>query len=474
MKISQSLPVLFISLLPVLHANAQDYYPRQQLQEQPDEWDNASWTPPDQDSTGLPGDNFSLQGALTLFKQANSPEEFERLLNSQQNKVNNLDLNGDGNIDYLRVINKKQNQVQLFIIQALVSNQESQDVAVIELEKTGENTAVIQIAGDEDIYGETTLAEPVEISDSVYSAEDNSFDYTPSRTHGPAADVNTSRFAPAGVIVNVWFWPCVRRVYAPAYVVWTSPWSWINPPGWWRPWRPMPVYAYRPVCHHYQYGYAYAPVRRVMPARGMYYPIRTYSGYVYNRNRVIVTNYRSTRADRGSYPARYNSGRYNGYYRNSYNGGRNYNNGYSNGYNNGYRDNRSGRNNYGWNGNRPDGRQGYYNDNGRSRNDGRIDGSIRGGYPQGGSRPGNNQGGPWGGNSQGGGRNEGGSRGNAPGGNSQTGGRNEGGSRGNTWGGRSQDGGSSDAGRGGSRNNNAEGGRTGGPSNGRAGRTRGN
>ncbi|UPK71984.1 hypothetical protein [Chitinophaga filiformis] len=482
MKISQSLPVLFISLLPVLHAKAQDYYPRQQLQEQPDEWDNASWSPPDQDSTGLPGDNFSLQGALTLFKQANSPEEFEKLLNTENNRVNNLDLNGDGNIDYLRVINKKQNQVQLFIIQALVSNQESQDVAVIELEKTGENTAVIQIAGDEDLYGETTLAEPLETSDSLYSAEDNSFDYNTSpRTHGPATDAGIPGMAPAGVIVNVWFWPCVRRVYAPAYVVWTSPWSWINPPVWWRPWRPMPVYAYRPVCHHYRYGYTYAPVRRIAPARGMYYPIRTYSGMVYNRNRVIVTNYRSARADRGHFPGRYDGGRYNGYYGNgyNYNGGRNYYNG--------YRDNRPGRDNYGWN-NRPGGRQGYYNDN---RYPGRTDDNRRDGRPQGGGRPGNYQGNTWGGNSQNGGRNEGSSRGNTWGGNSQNGGRNEGGSRGNTWGGNSQNGGRNEGGsrgstwggnsqnggrnegspRGNSGNNNSSGGRTNGNS-GRASRTR--
>ncbi|MCF6402814.1 hypothetical protein L3C95_10310 [Chitinophaga filiformis] len=463
MKISQSLPVLFISLLPVLYANAQDYYPRQQLQEQPDEWDNASWSPPDQDSTGLPGDNFSLQGALTLFKQANSPEEFERLLNTENNRVNNLDLNADGNIDYLRVINKKQNQVQLFIIQALVSNQESQDVAVIELEKTGENNAVIQIAGDEDLYGETTLAEPVEVSDSLYSAEDNSFDYSTSpRLHGPAADAGIPRMAPTGVIVNVWFWPCVRRVYAPAYVVWTSPWSWINPPVWWRPWHPMPVYAYRPVCHHYRYGYAYAPMSRIAPARGMYYPIRTYSGMVYNRNRVIVTNYRSARADRGRFPGRYDGGRYNGYYRNNYNGGRNYYNG--------YRDNRSGRNNYGWNNNRPGGRQDYYND----RSPGRIDGSIRGGSSRSGGRSGNYQGGSWNGNAQNGGRNEG-SRGNNRDGNSQNGGRTEGGSRGGSWGGNSQNGGRTDGSyRGGSGNSNTTGGRTNGGSSGRAGRTRGN
>lgn len=30
------------------------------------------------DSTGLPGDNFSLQGALQMFKESKSLEEFER------------------------------------------------------------------------------------------------------------------------------------------------------------------------------------------------------------------------------------------------------------------------------------------------------------------------------------------------------------------------------------------------------------
>src|SRR5689334_14759275 len=32
------------------------------------------------DSTGLPGDNFSLQGALDLFKKAETPEAFEKSL----------------------------------------------------------------------------------------------------------------------------------------------------------------------------------------------------------------------------------------------------------------------------------------------------------------------------------------------------------------------------------------------------------
>jgi len=52
------------------------------------------------DSTGLPGDNFSLAGALELFKNATSLESFEKMINEESNKVNNLDLNGDGEIDY--------------------------------------------------------------------------------------------------------------------------------------------------------------------------------------------------------------------------------------------------------------------------------------------------------------------------------------------------------------------------------------
>ena len=36
------------------------------------------------DSTGLPGDNFSLQGALEMFKKASSVEEFEKLINSEE------------------------------------------------------------------------------------------------------------------------------------------------------------------------------------------------------------------------------------------------------------------------------------------------------------------------------------------------------------------------------------------------------
>jgi hypothetical protein len=35
------------------------------------------------DSTGVPGDNFSLEGALEMFRKAESPEEFEKMINTE-------------------------------------------------------------------------------------------------------------------------------------------------------------------------------------------------------------------------------------------------------------------------------------------------------------------------------------------------------------------------------------------------------
>ncbi|MGC4035779.1 MAG: hypothetical protein QM764_07445 [Chitinophagaceae bacterium] len=112
------------------------------------------------DSTGLPGDNFSLEGALAMFKKASSPEEFEKLINTENNGVNNLDLDGDGNIDYIKVIDKMDGDVHAFVLQVAVSENENQDIAVIELEKNGTSNAQLQIVGDEDIYGEQKIAEP--------------------------------------------------------------------------------------------------------------------------------------------------------------------------------------------------------------------------------------------------------------------------------------------------------------------------
>ncbi len=241
----------------------------------------------DKDSTGLPGDNFSLEGALELFKKAASPEEFEKLLNTEDNHVNNLDLNGDGDIDYVRVISKKENDVHVFILQVPVSENENQDIAVIELEKTGEANAVLQIIGDEEIFGEQTIVEPGEGDDEKDSDNDES-------RKGPYNDY--SNYENTRVVVNVWFWPSVRFVYSPAYVVWASPWRWHYYPNWWRPWRPLRWHVYRPYRIHYYQGFAIVRTHRVMHAYRIYTPFRATSVTVINRHAVAHKNYRVTRS----------------------------------------------------------------------------------------------------------------------------------------------------------------------------------
>lgn len=239
------------------------------------------------DSTGLPGDNFSLQGALDLFKQAGSPEEFEKLLNSQDSKVNNLDLNEDGNTDYIRVTSKRENDVQIFVLQALVSETESQDIAVIELQKNGSDNAVIDIVGDEDIYGEETIVEPEESGNAFMESAS-------SLAGGPNLE-SANLFATNGIVVNVWAWPCVRFVYAPSYVVWVSPFTWRAHPVWYRPWHPLAWRVYRPIRYHYRAHYAVVTTRRVVVAQPIYRPMRVTSVTVTNRHRVAVNNYRVTR-----------------------------------------------------------------------------------------------------------------------------------------------------------------------------------
>lgn len=237
-----------------------------------------------QDSTGMPGDNFSLQGALEMFKQASSIEEFEKLINMQDKNVNNLDLNGDGEIDYIKVIDKAGNNVHAFVLQVAVSETENQDIAVIELEKTGDTTAVLQIIGDEEIFGEQVI---VEASDEG----DEEMDNNSGSGNGPGADF----FETNRIVVNVFFWPSVRFVHRPAYVPWVSPWRWRHYPGWWRPWRPLSWHVFHPRRMHYHRHFAVVRTHRVVAAHRIYTPHRVASVTVRTRTVGARNNYKVTR-----------------------------------------------------------------------------------------------------------------------------------------------------------------------------------
>jgi hypothetical protein len=216
-------------------------------------------TSPLTDSTGLPGDNFSLQGALEFFKKSSSLEDFEKRLNAENNDVNNLDLNGDQQTDYIKVTDRTEKDIHAVILQVNVNSRETQDLAVIEIEKTGDQTAVLQIVGDEELYGKDAIAEPL-------GAEEKA-DGTGKGPFAPAVK-------PAFVVVNVWYWPVVTYMYQPNYVVWVSPWYWDYYPSYWHPWHVRPWYVHHHHCSVYRPHYNVVYVYRNQRAHNVYHTHR--------------------------------------------------------------------------------------------------------------------------------------------------------------------------------------------------------
>lgn len=226
----------------------------------------------DTDSTGLEGDNLDLYGVLELFKKAESTEQFEELLNKENSEINNLDLNGDDEIDYISVIDRLDSNTHAITLQVALSDKETQDIAVITLEQKDDKTVYLQIIGDEDLYGKEYIVEP--------------FD-----DKGDKELV----VAPIVVLVNVWGWPSVRHIYEPGYKLWVSPWRWHHYPGWWKPWKPVfwRVYHPRVIGHHHHYHRV--TVIRTPRAHNVYVHHRTRSANIQHHHRAANTNGNSHR-----------------------------------------------------------------------------------------------------------------------------------------------------------------------------------
>lgn len=225
---------------------------------------------PEADSTGYPGDHFDLQGALELFKSAKSPEEYEKLLNEKHNGINNLDLNEDGDVDYIRVVDRGDQSAHALVLQAVLGDDLFQDVAVLEIERTGDQEAVLQILGDPDLYGEELIVEPYDEKEVP-------------RGKGPSGE-----FATEQIVVNVWFWPCVRTMWAPGYVQWVSPWRWRNYPVWWSPWRPFAWRAWHVRARPFAPRHIHVvTTHRVVKAHRIYTPHRVHSPVVRQKTTIV-------------------------------------------------------------------------------------------------------------------------------------------------------------------------------------------
>jgi hypothetical protein len=96
-------------------------------------------------------DGFDLQAATELVKKVKDAEEFEERLNTP-NGINNLDLNSDGKVDYIKVTEYGSEDLRGFSLTVELEPEEVQEIATIELEKREQNVEVVTY-GNQHIYG---------------------------------------------------------------------------------------------------------------------------------------------------------------------------------------------------------------------------------------------------------------------------------------------------------------------------------
>lgn len=233
---------------------------------------------------GLPGDNLNLYAVMNLFQGSETLEGFERKLNEEDSRINNLDLNNDNMIDYIKVINYVNGNVHTIILQAVLNRNDFQDVAVFTVEKLRDGSVQIQLIGDEALYGKNYIIEP-------YMAETPNPGYRGNRNRNDNTVVRTT-------YVEVAAWPVVRYIYMPGYTVWRSSWYWGYYPEYWHPWRPY--------YWHYYYGYHY----HWYPTYYVHYrrwdrPRYVYWNDFYYRDKRVISNNVIININRGSYKTTY-------------------------------------------------------------------------------------------------------------------------------------------------------------------------
>jgi hypothetical protein len=242
------------------------------------------------DSTGYPGDNLNLEAVLDLFRQSESPEDFEKKLNTESYGINNLDLNEDGQTDYIHVDEYHDGDVRVLVLRVYLGEKDVQDIATLEIEKTGAQEAMIQIVGDETVYGGRVISEPFEMPESKEEEEEKN----DTKDKNADESVKKIRTEYNRKVVNVWGWPSVTYMYRNTYKPWRSPWRWRYYPDYWRPWRPIAFTPYYEHIFRHRFVYRTAPMRRVVVARKIYTPHKKSSKVVKKRTTVIRKSRRNT------------------------------------------------------------------------------------------------------------------------------------------------------------------------------------
>jgi uncharacterized membrane protein YgcG len=206
---------------------------------------------------GLAGDNLDLYAVLDVFQKSKTIEAFEKSLNDPKTKINNLDLDLNKKVDFIKVVTEKKDESYMFILRVDISKTESQDVAVILLDRDKDKKVSLQIVGDEELYGKNYVIEPKGNSsvtpNPAYVGED------PVTVTVPATTVQVVQQA-----------PIVQYVYSPAYVPYVPPYYYGYTPGWFAFTAVVSFGMYASWCNHYHGGY--------------------YGGHYGGNNNIVINN----------------------------------------------------------------------------------------------------------------------------------------------------------------------------------------
>ena len=228
----------------------------------------------------LPGDNLNLYAVMDLFRESETLEGFEKNLNAEDSKINNLDLNNDDQIDYIRVIDNVNGDAHTIVLQVAVNQKENQDVAVFTVQKDKQNQVQVQLIGDEELYGKDYIIEPNYADEASVSTPNPGYSGNNNTAQKEKVVVTKTTY------VEVASWPVITYIYVPTYTVWRSPWYWGYYPSYWNPWRPYYwdyYYGYHSHYHNHYYGYYHHSHYNRYPHYNdhYYHGHRSYSNTVY-------------------------------------------------------------------------------------------------------------------------------------------------------------------------------------------------
>jgi hypothetical protein len=141
--------------------------------------------------TAYAADGLDLKAVGEILKESKDAQDLEEKLN-KPGGVNNLDLDEDDKVDFIKVTSDDQENIRVMKLTAVLSsNGDQQDVATIEVENADE-TADVQIHGNEQIYGHNHY--------------------------------HHSRFGFTDALILYW-------LFRPRYTPYSSPWGYGNYPG---------------------------------------------------------------------------------------------------------------------------------------------------------------------------------------------------------------------------------------------------